>query len=253
VVCPRDRRVRLDRDEARLLRDLARQVGAAVHAVQLSADLQASRRRLVSAKEEERRRLRRDLHDGLGPKLAAVILKLDAVEAITETRPEQGRQVLAGVQRDIRETIADVRQLVYGLRPPTLDDLGLVGALGECAARFDDTADAPQISVTADQLPPTLPAAVEVAAYWIATEAMTNAVRHAGAAHCAVRVWLAADILELRITDDGRGLAPDARAGVGTTSMRERAAELGGTVTIDSRPDGQGVEVVASIPCGAWT
>ena len=243
---------RFDGREQQLLDDLARQVGAAVHAVRLSSDLQASRARLVTAKEEERRRLRRDLHDGLGPKLAALGLKLDAAHALADTDPARSKAVLGAVRDDIRTTIGDVRRLVYGLRPPALDELGLVAALRECAGRFDTTPDATAVTVTAPQGLPPLPAAVEVAAYWITNEAITNVVRHAGARHCTVEIRVVETphrTLVLVVRDDGRGLRTGWRAGVGTASMAERAAELGGTATIGARPDGPGTEVRAVIPC----
>jgi signal transduction histidine kinase len=251
LVRPREPRG-LSRDEQRLLADIARQIGAAVNAVRLSADLQASRRKLVSAKEEERRRLRRDLHDGLGPKLAALGLKLDTAHALADSHPARSKDVLVRVKDDIRHTIDDVRRLVYALRPPALDELGLVEALRECGERFGNGASVPTITVTApDDLPP-LPAAVEVAAYWIVNEALTNVVRHAGATQCEVRLRLsgaARSALELTVCDDGVGLPPAWRAGVGTSSMRERAAELGGSVDVRPRSGGRGTEVHAHVPC----
>lgn len=233
------------REEQQLLVDLARQVGAAVHAVRLSADLQASRQRLVTAKEEERLRLRRDLHDGLGPKLAALGLKLDAARSLITTSPDRSADLLTAVKDDIRTTIDDVRRLVYGLRPPALDELGLVGAIRECVARFD-APDSPEFAVDSPELP-RLPAAVEVAAYWIVNEAVTNAVRHAHAWHCAV-TFAVGDGLRVLVRDDGAGLADGWRAGVGTSSMAERAAELGGRLDIVSRPDLAGTEVRAWLP-----
>lgn len=236
------------RDETRLLTDLARQIGAAVHAVRLSAALQLSRQRLVSAKEEERRRLRRDLHDGLGPKLAAVGLKLDATRVMVDSRPDDAKQVLSDVREDIRGTIDDIRRLVYELRPPSLDELGLVGALRDCVSRFDSGADgALVIEVDAAQDLPQLPAAVEVAAYRIVNEAVTNVVRHAHARHCAVDVVLD-DALHLAIVDDGVGGCASWRRGVGTGSMAERAAELGGELHVRGGRSGRGTEVRVRIP-----
>lgn len=245
-VSPRAGTVRFGRDEERLLTDLARQVGAAVHAVQLSGALQASRQRLVTAKEEERLRLRRDLHDGLGPKLAALGLKLDAVGMMIEARPAAALDLLGTVKGDIRETIEDIRRLVYGLRPPALDELGLAGALREGVQRWFSTGG-PEIAIDVpDRLPP-LPAAVEVAAYWIVNEAVTNVVRHAGARRCAVRLRVEDDLL-LSVSDDGVGLPAEWRAGVGTTSMAERAAELGGELRTSTPAGGCGTEVAARIP-----
>lgn len=261
LVSPRRSESGFDREEQQLLDDLARQIGAAVHAVRLSADLQASRTRLVNAKEEERRRLRRDLHDGLGPKLAALGLKVDAAHALTDDRPADSKQLMSTVKDDIRTTIEDIRRLVYDLRPPALDELGLVGALREAVSRFDDAAPAdqatamrtPRITLTAPEPLPALPAAVEVAAYRIITEALTNTVRHAHADHCAVEIGLSDEdgVLCVRIRDDGVGLPDGWRLGVGTSSMRERADELGGRLTFQPGADGQGTDVRAHLPCGS--
>lgn len=234
------------RDGQRLLADLARQVGAAVHAVRLSRALQASRQRLVTAKEEERLRLRRDLHDGLGPKLAALGLKLDAARGMVDSRPGEARDLLGAVKGDIRETIDDIRRLVYGLRPPALDELGLAGAIRERVQSFAIGAG-PEFVVAAPDRLPSLPAAVEVAAYWIANEAITNVVRHASARGCEVRLELSGDLL-LTVCDDGVGLPDGWRAGVGTSSMAERASELGGELTLRARVDRPGTEVHARIP-----
>lgn len=246
LVSPRSGTGRLGRDEERLLADLARQIGAAVHAVRLSAALQASRQRLVTAKEEERRRLRRDLHDGLGPKLAALGLKLDAARMLAVDRPAAAVDLLGAVKADIRETIEDIRRLVYGLRPPALDELGLVGAVREDVQRFV-AGGGPDVVVEAPQVLPALPAAVEVAAYWIVNEAVTNVVRHAGARRCVVRLALDGELL-LSVRDDGTGMPAAWRAGVGTASMAERAAELGGQLQIRAPEAGPGTEVVARIP-----
>jgi signal transduction histidine kinase len=240
------------RDEQALLTDLARQVGAAVHAVRLSGALQASRQRLVTAKEEERLRLRRDLHDGLGPKLAALGLKLDAARVMVDTQPVQARELLGAVKGDIRETIEDIRRLVYGLRPPALDELGLAGAIRERVQSFA-TGTGPELVVTAPERLPALPAAVEVAAYWIANEAITNVVRHASAQRCEVRLELSGGVLLLTVRDDGVGLSEGWRAGVGTSSMAERASELGGELRMLARSDRPGTEVFATIPVLART
>lgn len=237
------------RDEQQLLTDLARQVAIAVHAVQLSTDLQESRRRLVTAKEEERRRLRRDLHDGLGPQLAAAGLQLDAARSLLTTEPARAAESLATVKGEIRSMIEDVRRLVYELRPPALDELGLVGAMRDCAARLE----APSgllIEVRASGALPSLPAAVEVAAYRIVSEALTNTVRHAGATRCEVGVRLEAETLVVCVRDDGAGLRPGWRAGVGTQSMAERAAEIGGTFRLAAVADGRGVVATARLPIG---
>ncbi len=168
------------------------------------------------AREEERRRLRRDLHDGLGPTLAAIGMRAEASSAVVATDPEAAQRQLDALGEEVREALADVRRLVDGLRPPALDELGLAGAIGQQAARLDRQdggapSSATRVVVEPSELPE-LPAAVEVAAYRIAVEAMTNAVRHAGASAC--RIVLHADSqLTIEVTDDGRGLPGHAPAG----------------------------------------
>ena len=212
--------------ERELLQGIARQVAAAAHAVSLTTDLLRSRERLVAATEEERRRLRRDLHDGLGPALAGVVLGLQLAKGRLDRDPSSVRERLDVLTAQTQQAVAEVRRLVYGLRPPALDELGLLGALDEQARTLGP------ITVHGPDTPLALPAAVEVVAYRIAVEAMTNVVRHAHASTCSVRVRLDG-ALHLEIADDGVGLPEGYRAGVGITSMRERAAELGGSCTIE--------------------
>jgi signal transduction histidine kinase len=244
--------------DLRLLDDLARQAGTAAHAVRLTADLQRSRERIVVAREETRRRLRRDLHDGLAPTLAALALKAGAIGDLIPNDSRSAQALSAELETEIRGTIREIRRLVYELRPPTLDELGLVAAIRERAttestrrrangtASGDDAGAGLQILVEApDHLPP-LSAAVEVAAYRIVQEALTNVVKHAQAGRCTVRL-AAADVLEVAIADDGVGLPDERRAGVGLLAMRERAEELGGTCVIEALPAG-GTRVMARLP-----
>jgi signal transduction histidine kinase len=232
--------------DMRLLQDLAREAGAAAHTVRLTSDLQRSRERLVVAREEERRRLRRDLHDGLGPALAGMALQIDTIRGLLRDDPEAADALLAKLKDETQDGLAGIRRIVYGLRPPALDELGLVAALGEDSARFSSGGPGPLVSVEAPADLPPLPAAVEVAAYRIAREAVTNAARHSGARTCTVRIALNAG-LELEITDDGRGLPPDFHPGVGVNSMRERAQELGGRFSIDNAAS-TGTTVRARLP-----
>jgi signal transduction histidine kinase len=229
--------------DARVLDGLAPQAGVAVHAVQLTSELRRSRQRLVTAREEERRRLRRDLHDGLGPTLAAMRLQLEAGERLVGSDPDQAREMLHRLVAEAEAAIADIRRLVYELRPPALDELGLVGALREQASRLEDGGFL--TLVEAEELPP-LPAAVEVAAFRIASEAMTNASRHACASRCAVTLGMNGN-LELVVCDDGRGLPDAATPGVGIASMRERAAELGGSCVVERGASG-GTTIRAQLP-----
>jgi signal transduction histidine kinase len=236
--------------ERQLLDDLARQVGVAAHAVRLTADLQRSRERLVSAREEERRRLRRDLHDGLGPQLASLALKLEVARNRMADDP-QAAVLLTDLSGRTQEAVADIRRLVYALRPPALDELGLVMALREGAMQYNQQGiNGLNIAFDAPESLPPLPAAVEVAAYRIAQEALTNVVRHAEAHICLVRLRLdeSAGLLCVEIQDDGKGLPIQRRAGVGLNSMRERAEELGGTLAITSLTTG-GTSVLARLPC----
>ncbi|MGH3086000.1 MAG: sensor histidine kinase [Rubrobacteraceae bacterium] len=235
-----------------LLDDLARQAGVAAHAVRLTADLQRSRERLVTTREEERRRLRRDLHDGLGPQLAALNVHAGIVRGLIRRDPDSADELVVEMRREIQSAVADIRRLVHELRPPALDQLGLVPALRQLAARFgtggkSSGGDALEVVVDApDELPP-LPAAVEVAVYRIVDEALTNVVRHARARNCAVRLGLAESDLRLEITDDGVGIPPMHTSGVGLVSMRERASELGGSCEIEPLPEG-GTRVSVRIP-----
>ncbi len=226
-----------------VLADLARQVGAAVHSARLADDLQRSRERLVMAREEERRRLRRDLHDGLGPTLAALTMRAEAAQ---DAGPDAAPRLLAKVVDDAEAAVRDVRRLVDGLRPAALDSLGLVGALAAHLAGLP--AGAPVVRLIAPDALPALPAATEVAAYRIAVEAVTNICRHAGAAYATVELSVDGDRLVVLVGDDGRG-ADGVPPGVGLTSMRERADELGGSLTVETGP--AGTRVRAALPATA--
>ena len=238
----------------RLLRDLARQAGAAVHAVGLTRDLRRSRERLVSAREEERRRLRRDLHDGLGPTLAGLTFGLEAARRLVDERPDAAGELLSRLEEQAQEAVVNVRRVVQGLRPPALDDLGLVPAIRQQAEAYGMTEGADvrgagiSLCVEAPEPFPALPAATEVALYRIAQEALTNVARHAGAASCRVRLRATGDgALEIEVSDDGRGVGGGTGSGMGLVSMRERAEELGGTCEVTTPPGG-GTRVVARLP-----
>jgi signal transduction histidine kinase len=206
-----------------------------------------SRGRIVAAREEERRRLRRDLHDGLGPTLAAVGLKLDLARERAATEAAALSPLLDEIRVDVRSVISDVRRLARELRPPTLDTLGLVGAIGQQASALGSGSAGPSIVVEIEGPLPFLPAAVEVVAYRIATEAMTNVVRHAEASSCIVRLAVDRDGLIVEVSDDGRGIDPTSAAGVGLRSIDERAAEVGGEVDFLARPSG-GTIIRARLP-----
>jgi len=226
----------LSATDRRLLENLAHQAAIAVRAVRLTADLKRSRERLVATREEERRRLRRDLHDGLGPALAGMALKHDAIRHKLTDDAGAADTMLSELGDETREAIADIRRLVYELRPPSLDELGLVGALREHIARLGSAANGAHrtglaIELDAPSSMPALRAAVEVAAYRIVLEALNNVIRHAHARWCVIRLALGGR-LTVEISDDGDGLSHERRAGVGFSSMRERANEVGGTLEI---------------------
>lgn len=233
---------RLSRADRAVLELLAAPLSVAVHAVDLAGQLQRSREAIVLAREEERRRLRRDLHDGLGPVLAGVTYKADAAGNLLHRDPERTRQLLAELRAETAHAIDDIRRLVYDLRPPALDELGLAGAIRQRATQLDRAGL--EVHVDTPELPP-LPAAVEAAAYRIAVEALANAVRHAGAARIDVRVH-ANERLHIEVRDDGPATRRNWTHGVGLRSMLERAAELGGTCTAGPGPTGG--RVVATLP-----
>jgi signal transduction histidine kinase len=248
LVTPRTASGRLSEHDRRLLDDIAHPVALTANAVELSASLQRAREQLVTAREEERRRLRRDLHDGLGPTLAGMVMQLDAASNVLRRDPGAVEPVLDGLRTAAQDAVGDIRRLVYELRPPALDELGLIGAIRECTERFScgGGEGGLRVSLHAPTQLPSLPAAVEVAALRIVQEAIANVARHSHARSCGVRL-IADGGLTVDVEDDGRGLPDERRPGVGLTSMRERAAEVGGTCTITSEPGG-GTHVHATLP-----
>lgn len=259
MAAPRNIGSTFSRSELRLLRNIARQAGAAIRAVQLTDDLRRSRQQIVTAREEERRRLRRDLHDGLGPAMAGHMLKLDAALDLIAEASEHGEdaklieatQLLVTLKEQTRESIKSIRRIVYGLRPPALDDLGLISAIKAYVSQQTGGIETLQVTIDAphDDLLP-LPAAVEVAVYRIVLEALTNVIHHARAQNCQIRFSTSSNPhaqIHLEIVDDGVGLPANLKLGVGLTSMHERATELGGHLSIESRHP-TGTWVRADIP-----
>ncbi len=209
--------------------------------------LTRSRERVVAAREDERRKLRRDLHDGLAPTLAAAGLKLDLARQSVRSDPDAAERIIDEVRHGVRETIGEIRRLSRELRPPAIDSLGVVGAVRQQADELGSRGgNGPVIIVRASAPLPQLPAAVEVAAYRIAVEGMMNVVRHAAATTCEVRIELVGSELMIEVTDDGTGIAMTA-GGVGTRSMLERAAEVGGDVRI-VEGSGSGTRLLARLP-----
>jgi len=246
ILAPRAAGESFSAADMNLLAIIAGQAGIAVHNLRLTNDLQRSREKLVSAQEEERRRLLRDLHDGVGPTLASFSQRLDAAADLVNNDPQASVELLKELKGQVKGTVAEIRRLVYALRPPVLDEFGLVSAIREHVAQYMGP-NGLSISFEVTEPMPPLPAAVEVAAYRILLEAFTNVVRHAEATRCHIKLILDDDSLLLEVSDDGKGLSTKARSGIGTASMRERAAELGGEYTLENISSG-GTRVRARLP-----
>jgi two-component system, NarL family, sensor kinase len=255
VVGPRGPRDALKRRDRIALAEVARHAGSAVYTARLTRDLRRSRDRLVRAREKERRRILHELHDGVGPTLAAVALGIEASKRSVGNDTATG--VLLGRLRDeLQAAIVEIRRLAHGLRPPVLDRIGLIpaireyaGALASRTARSDGTDDGVTIVLEVPTVLPKLPASVDVAAYRIICEALTNVTRHAQARSCSVRMWVDDD-LHVEVVDDGIGIGVPALndgGGVGLSSMRERAAELGGDCLVEADREG-GTRVFATLP-----
>lgn len=236
---------RLSSADRVVLELMAAPLGVALRAQALSDAVQQSRRELVAAREEERRRLRRDLHDGLGPALTGIGFRADAMMNLAA---DPVRSLATDIRATVDVAIADVRRLINQLHPSALDDVGLVEAVRRHAALVDRRSDGSLLRVTVrvDEVPDALPAAVEVAAYRIVTEALTNVARHSRAGRAEVRISGGAGRLTLTITDDGPAVNGHWVPGVGLTSMHERVAELGGTLFAE--PTATGGRVRSCLP-----
>jgi len=235
--------------DRRLLDTLTRQVSRAASLVLLATELQQSREQIVLAREEERRRLHHRLHDGLGPDLAAGVMRMEAARELIARDADAAVRHLEEQIALTRSLIGDVRGLVYNLRPPALDQLGLAGALRERTSQLSQP-DAPggiRVLIQQEGVLDDLPAAVEVAAFWIGVEAVSNAIRHAQVSSCWVCLSRRDAVLSIEIRDDGRGLPDRVRAGGGLISMRERTEELGGTCRV-RRGESGGTVVEARLP-----
>lgn len=254
LVSPRFVGERLSKDDHNLLAALSQPIGAVIQAMELTRDLRRSREQILHTREEERRRIGNDLHDGLGPTMAGMSFELGAARNLLARDPAQADLLLSALQGRMQSSVEDIRRLVYALRPPILDQVGLVAAIAEQAGAIQlAAAQALRIDVRATEALPKIPAAVETAAYHIAREAMLNVVKHAGATQCAVtfqvRNEASAAQLVLEVLDDGTGVQSGGRAGVGLSSMRERAGELGGTCEIAAAAPA-GTRVRAVLPIG---
>jgi signal transduction histidine kinase len=245
MVAPRSPGETLAPADRHLLIAIARLVATTARTVQLTDEVQEARIRTVSAREEERRRIRRDLHDGLGPVLAGQGLKLTAARHLLRERPEVAERLLDELMHQSEDTVAEIRRLVYALRPPTLDELGLADAIREHVETIGAAVPL-QITLDVPEQLPEMPAAVEVAIFRIVQEALSNVIRHAQARQCTISLHMNG-ALDVMVVDDGAGLPTAPRRGVGLVSMQERAAEVGGICRIDNREQG-GVRVWLTVP-----
>lgn len=240
TVVPPDTESSLDSIATRVATEIAPHVALVANAWRQERDLEQAKLRLIRSREEERRRIRHDLHDGLGPILTGVAFSADAVANLVDVDNTEARRLLGAARADVGSALDEIRRIVDDLRPPALDELGLIGAIRQHAQRL------PHLNVTVSGSLPTaaLPAAVEVAAYRIATEALTNAARHANATRAQVDASVNGD-LRISVLDNGADHTQWV-SGVGLTSMRERADELGGALS--AGPDDQGGIVIATLP-----
>ncbi|WP_416981357.1 sensor histidine kinase [Streptomyces sp. T028] len=239
--------LRLPPAAAAVVELVAAPLAQALHAARLTEQLRVSRGRVVTALEEERRRMRRDLHDGLGPTLTGVVYNADAAVNLIATDPERAVETLRALRADVGDAIAEVRRIVYGLRPRALDELGLVEAVRQRIAHLRCADGRPlAVTITAPGVLPPLPAAVEVAAYRVAVEAVTNIARHADVATATLTVELSGtESLRVVAADTGRCTEPWTH-GVGIQSMHERVEQIGGVLTI--RTTSEGATITADLP-----
>ncbi|MFB9325655.1 GAF domain-containing sensor histidine kinase [Paenibacillus aurantiacus] len=268
LVCARGPDESFSEADWKLLRFLARQAGTVVQGVKqateierLLGDLQDTREQLIFAREEERRSMRKNLHDDIAPRLAAMRLTSSLVVDWIQKDPNKAIDIMNKFKQDIGDAVDEIRGIVYDLRPQALDELGLNGAIrqrveqiGQISQVKDIAASAPplQVELMLPERLPILPAAIEVGAYRIVTEAFLNVVKHARASSCLIRIHLReeAGTLAIEVTDDGIGFASNpvpTEGGLGLYSLRERAEELGGSCSI-REVSGGGTQVAAQLP-----
>jgi len=245
-VAPRIGEAELSPRDRETLAHLARQAGPALRDATTIDELEHARRRLVLAREEERRRLRRDLHDDLAPTFAGLALGAEAARRYVADADPRAADVAERLVRGLADATRQVREIAYDLRPPILDDRGLVAAIRD---RVESGAGAPVVTVDAPDGPLGLPAAVEAAALRFVQEAVVNVRRHAAATVCRVSLARDEGAVRISVEDDGVGIDPGHRAGVGLQSMRERVAELRGEFEIERLP--RGTRVSATLPLTA--
>jgi signal transduction histidine kinase len=252
VVAPRTPGEALPSKDLQLLEDIALQAGAVAHAVRLTAALQRSRQRLVTAREEERRRLRRDLHDGLGPTLASHTLRLDTAMGMLYENPDAVVTQLRALYEQTQEIVVSMRQLIHQLWPPVLDELGLIGAVQAHIRRnLRQDSHSAIVAVETTNGLTSLPAAVELAAYYIAIEAVTGVMAHPRVEPCQIRFALITRLddrmLQIHISNNGQGVPRSLFEGFDLTLIRERAEEIGGHLVVEA-VQGGGQRLLAELP-----
>jgi signal transduction histidine kinase len=244
-------------ESERVLTELARQVALALHNVQLDSALQASletlrerneqlqlsRRRIVTAADESRRRIERNLHDGAQQHLVALAVKVGLARQLVESDPATVMTMLEELRSDVQTTLAELRELAHGIYPPLLRDRGLAEALRTAANRA-----ALPTEVTSEGIE-RYPTETEAAVYFCCLEAMQNAGKHAGEG-ASITVTITGDErhLDFTVADDGAGFDPAiAVDGHGFVNMRDRLGAVGGTLTVESSP-GSGTKIIGRIP-----
>jgi signal transduction histidine kinase len=252
---------RFGEEDERVLAELARQVGLALHNVRLDSalqasldelrhkaeELQASRARIVVAADAERRRIERDLHDGAQQRLVALAVKLRLARRLVEADLDQARGMLDELREEVRDAVEELRSLAHGIYPPLLLDQGLAAALGSAAQRatIPTRVEAGPIG--------RYPADLEAAAYFCCLEALQNAMKHAGPeATAVIRAWEEDGALRFAVSDDGAGFDAAAKAdGTGFVNMADRLGAIGGSLRVESTPGG-GTSVQGTLPL-PWT
>lgn len=248
VIASRDPSGRMSAQEERLLADLARQAATAAHAVLLTRELRRSRDQVVASREEERRRLSRDLHDGIGPLLTTVSLQLDAAVRLLTQDPDRSGALITEARSEVDQAVSEVRRLLQDLRPRALEELGLTAAVEAALGSLRSAGITTDLSMSNDlQLPPD----TEVALFRILSEALNNVVRHAEASRVTVRIEDHDGEVAASVEDNGKGLGPQPTLGVGLVSMRERAEQLGGRLTVEAT--NRGTRVALRLPQRART
>jgi two-component system, NarL family, sensor kinase len=252
VICPARGEPALPAADGRLIAALIAPVAAIVHAGQLPRRLASAHERTLAAAGRERSRIRRDLHDGLGPSLSGVSLGLEALQAALPDDTQTAGTLTARMRTEVAGAVEDVRRIIDELRPAALEDVGLVQALRERAASLAARSAPMIVDLRVAEPMPGLPEQVEIAAFRIAEEAMANVLRHARASRCEVRLDVD-DALVASISDNGAGLPAQTRAdGIGLRSMRQRASDLGGRCTVGPAVP-SGVIVYARLPLEVTT